>query len=165
MSSGRIPKTTQPPQDPMRETAEALCRLSPRSKFAKKYRQIELERLYLEFIMEHERYPGSAELAKALNVSPRTVRNYLRERRERLHGPAQVWVHWQGDDGKPARPPEFLTVDEYAKRTGFSIREVRRRIWEQRRDSIAQVRKQFEKDSRPMEESKHSPKQGKPEEN
>jgi predicted transcriptional regulator len=123
----------------------ALFRLSPRSRLAKQFRQLELERLFIEFIVEHERYPGSVELAEALNVTPRTVRNYLRERRERLHGPAKVWVHWHGYDGKPARPPELLTIGEYAERTGFSVREVRRLIWEQRRDWIAEVREQYRK--------------------
>lgn len=123
----------------------ALCRLSPRSRLAKQFRKLELERFFCDYILENERYPGSVELAKALKVTPRTVRNYLRERRERLHGPAKVWVNWHGDDGKPVGPPESLTIDEFAKRTGLSIREARRRIWEQRRDWIAGVREQFNK--------------------
>jgi hypothetical protein len=124
----------------------------PRSEFAKQFRQTELERLFIEFIVENERYPGSAELAKALDVTPRTIRNYLRERRERLHGAAKVWVHWHGDDGKPLRPPELLTIEEYAERTSLSLREVRRLIWEQRRDRIAEVREHFKTDHKTTKE-------------
>ena len=136
----------------MFETARALCRLNPRSKFSKEFRKTELERLYIEFIVEHERYPGSVELAEALDVTPRTVRTYLRERRERLYGPEKICVHWYGKDGKPTGSPEFLTIDEYAKRTGLSIREARRQIWEQRRDRIAEVREQFKTDHKTTKE-------------
>ena len=127
----------------MFETARALCRLSPRSEFAKQFRQTELERLFIEFIAENERYPASAELVKALDVTPRTVRNYLRERRERLHGPYKVWVHWCNENGKETGPPELLTIEEYAVRAGFSVCEARRQIWEQRRDWIAEVRERY----------------------
>jgi hypothetical protein len=112
MSSSKV-TNGQPTEDPMFETARALCRLSPRSEFAKQFRQTELERLFNEFIVEHERCPGSVESAKALDVTPRTVRTYLRERRERLHGPEKFWVHWYGKDGKPAGSPELLTLEEY----------------------------------------------------
>src|SRR5260221_3865582 len=90
-------------------TAKALCRLSPRSKLAKQFRRLELEQFFLDFILEHDRYPGSAELAEVLDVTPRTVRNYLGELRERLHGPVKVWVHWRGDDGEPPKSPQILT--------------------------------------------------------
>jgi len=130
----------------MLQTAKALCRLSPRSKLAKQFRKLEFERLFIDFIVEHERDPGSVELAEALNVTPRTVRNYLRERRERLHGPEKIWVHWYGKDGKPTGSPELLTLEEYAVRAGLSVRQARRLIWEQRRDRIAEVREQFKTD-------------------
>jgi len=140
-SSGKA--FSQPTEDPRFEYAKAICRISPRSKLAKKFRQNEFERLFLEFIMEKHRYPGSVELAKALNVSPRTVRNYLKERRERLYGPEKVYVHWYGQNGEPMGPPELLTIDECADRLKLSVREVKRQIWEQRRDRIAELRKQF----------------------
>jgi hypothetical protein len=136
----------QPTEDPMLQTTRAFCRLSPRSKPTKQLRQLELERLFIDFIMEHDRYPGSAELAKALDVTPRTVRTYLRERRERMHGPAKIWVHWYGEDGKPTGSPELLTIEEYAVRAGLSVRQARRRIWEQRRDRIAAIRELHAKD-------------------
>jgi hypothetical protein len=153
MSSSKV-TNGQPTEDPMFETARALCRLSPRSEFAKQFRQTELERLFIEFIVEHERCPGSVELAKALDVTPRTVRTYLRERLERLHGPKKIWVHWYGKDGKPAGSPELLTLEEYAERTSLSLREARRLIWEQRRDRIAEVREQFKTDHETTKEQK-----------
>jgi len=64
----------------MLQTAKALWRIRPRSNLAKQSRQLELERLFFDFIVEHGRYPGSVKLAKALDVTPRTIRNYLRER-------------------------------------------------------------------------------------
>jgi hypothetical protein len=144
----------QPTEDPMLQTAKALCRLSPRSKLAKQFRQLELERLFIDFIVEHDRYPGSVELAKALDVTPRTLRTYLRERRECLHGPEKIWVHWYGKDGKPAGSPELLTLEEYAVRAGLSVRQARRRIWVQRRDRIAEVRAQFKTDHETAKEQK-----------
>jgi len=51
-----------------------------------------------------------------------------------------------GKDGKPEGSPELLTLEEYAVRAGLSVRQARRRIWEQRRDWIAEVREQFKTD-------------------
>jgi hypothetical protein len=57
-----------------------------------------------------------------------------------------------GQDGKPAGSPELLTLEEYAVRSGLSVRQARRRIWEQRRDRIAEVREQFKTDHKTTKE-------------
>jgi len=134
------------------ESVTALIRLMPKSRLTKQFRKLQLERLFIDFIVEHDRYPGSAELAKALDVTPRTVRTYLRERHERLHGPDKVWVHWCNENGKETGPPELLTLEEYAVRAGLSVRQARRRIWEQRRDRVAEAREQFKTDHKTTKE-------------
>lgn len=63
-----------------------------------------------------------------------------------MHGPAKIWVHWYGEDGKPTGSPELLTVEEYAVRAGLSVRQARRQAWEQRRDRIAAIRELHTKD-------------------
>lgn len=119
--------------------------LGRKAKWAKEFRKLELERLLYEFVLENFRWPGATELAESLNVSPRTVRNYLKERRIRLNGPDKIWVHWYAD-GKSVGPPELLTIEEYARRTGRSLREMRRQIWEERKDRIAAIRELYAKD-------------------
>ena len=85
-----------------------------------------LEIILCEFLLENDRCPGSAELAKQLGVTPRTVRTYLKERREWLCGPEKVWLHLY-EDGKPIGEPELLTIEECARRVGITVRELRRR--------------------------------------
>ena|SRR6516225_12277384 len=41
---------------------------------------------------------AASELAKALEVTARTVRNYLAERREELFGPQRIWLHLYSDE-------------------------------------------------------------------
>jgi predicted transcriptional regulator len=86
--------------------------------------------------------PGTMELAKRLKVTPRTIRTYLKERREMLSGPEMYWLHLYAEN-EPVGPPELLAIEECAKRTGLSVREIRRKIWEERRDRIAKIREQF----------------------
>ena len=142
------------------ESVTALIRLMPKSRLTKQFRKLQLERLFIDFIVENERYPGSAELAKALDVTPRTIRNYLRERRERLHGAAKIWLYLHHENGKQSGAPEFLTIEECAPRLGLSVREVRRKIWEQRRDFVATVRQQFKTDHKTTKEQKLELRQG-----
>ena len=112
--------------------------LGRRGKAAKRCRKSELERLVCESLVNDDRMPGTLELAKMLKVTPRTVRTYLKERREELNGPDKIWLHVY-----PGAPPELLTIEECALRTGLSVREIRRKIWEERRDRIAKIREQY----------------------
>jgi hypothetical protein len=83
-------------------------------------------------------------MAKELGVTPRTVRNYLRERRLALFGPDRVTVHWYADEAFTNQTAvEVLTLDEYAKKLGISTRELRRQIWMERRDRIAKLRAEY----------------------
>jgi hypothetical protein len=148
--------------DRSRGTLErSLLAMSPKSKWAKQYRKTELERLLCESILERDRWLGSVELGKLLNVTPRTVRTYLKERRELLSGPAKIWLHLHDKDGKPVGVPELLTIEECAEHVGVSVREIRRKIWEQRRDWIAEVREQFKEDRKTAKESKQDATQDK----
>ena len=123
---------------------ERLTRFSRgrRGKFAKRCRQAELEQLICESLFEDRRIPGTMELAKRLKVTPRTIRTYLKERREMLNGPEMYWLHLYAEN-EPIGPPELLAIEECAKRTGLSVREIRRKIWEERRDRIAKIREQY----------------------
>jgi len=123
---------------------ERLTRFSRgrRGKFAKRCRQAELEQLICESLFEDRRIPGTMELAKRLKVTPRTIRTYLKERREMLNGPEMYWLHLYAEN-EPVGPPELLAIEECAKRTGLSVREIRRKIWEERRDRIAKIREQY----------------------
>jgi len=82
------------------------------------------------------------ELVERLKVTPRTIRTYLQERRQALNGPDRIWLHLYVD-GKLIGPPELLTIGECAERTGLSLREIRRKIWEQSRDEIERIREQY----------------------
>jgi hypothetical protein len=112
-------------------------------KLAKQMRKELLELIFCESVQENRGWPGSVELAEQLGVTPRTVRTYLKERRERLCGPDKVWSHLYDEDGKPIGEPKLLSLDECAQRTGLTVRELRRQIWEQRRDRIAKVREKY----------------------
>jgi transcriptional regulator with XRE-family HTH domain len=124
--------------------AADFARLSPRSKFAKEFRKLQLEHLLASSILDSDRFAGAAEMAKELGVTPRTVRNYLRERRLALFGPDRVTVHWYADEAFTNQTAvEVLTMDEYAQKLGISTRELRRRIWMERRDRIAKLRAKY----------------------
>jgi transcription initiation factor IIE alpha subunit len=124
--------------------AEQLARLSPRSKFAKEFRKLQLEKLICSTILESHRDLGSVEIAEKLGLTPRTVRNYLRERRLALFGPDRVTVHWYADEAFTKQTAvEVLTMDEYAQKLGISTRELRRQIWMERRDRIAKLRAEY----------------------
>jgi hypothetical protein len=103
---------------------ERLTRFSRgrRGKFAKRCRQAELEQLICESLFEDRRIPGTMELAKRLKVTPRTIRTYLKERREMLNGPEMYWLHLYAEN-EPVGPPELLAIEECARRTGLSVRE------------------------------------------
>jgi hypothetical protein len=116
--------------------------LGQRSRIGKRCRAAELERLISESLFEDDRMPGAAQLAKRLKVTPRTIRTYLKERREMLNGPEMYWLHLYAEN-EPVGPPELLAIEECAKRTGLSVREIRRKIWEERRDRIAKIREQY----------------------
>jgi hypothetical protein len=138
---------TKPGED-LRTLSLRARRLAPwfnrsSSSVAKEFRQRHLEIVLCEFYLENDREPGSVELAKQLGVTPRTVRTYLKERRERLWGPEKVWYHLHDKDGKEIGKPELLTIDECARRAGLTVREIRRQFWEQRRDWIAKVREEY----------------------
>ena len=85
---------------------------------------------------------GAAEIARQLNVTPRTVRNYLKERREELQGPELVYLHTHDETGWEISV-ELLPIDQVAKRLGLTLRQYKRKIWEERRDRIAKVRKEW----------------------
>jgi hypothetical protein len=112
------------------------------SRIGKRCRAAELERLIWESLFEDDRMPGAAQLAKRLKVTPRTIRTYLKERREMLNGPEMYWLHLYAEN-EPVGPPELLAIEECAKRTGLSVREIRRKIWEERRDRIAKIRERY----------------------
>ena len=122
--------------------AEHLARLAPRSKFAKQFRKLQLEHLIGSSVLEHDRSLGSVEIAQELGVTPRTVRTYLRERNETLFGPPKISLRTFGDTGK-ADSVDLLPLDECAQKLGISPRELRRRIWMERRDRIAKLRAKY----------------------
>ena len=69
-----------------------------RSKLAKGTRKLEMEKLIVSSAYEKDANLGASELAKELEVTPRTVRNYLAERREELFGPQRIWLHLYSDE-------------------------------------------------------------------
>src|SRR5208283_1591366 len=124
--------------------AEQFARLSPRSRFAKEFRKLQLEKLICSRILESRRDLGSVEIAQELGVTPRTVRTYLRERQETLLGPPKIWLHTHDETGKKVSV-DLLPLDECAQKLGISPRELRRRIWLERRNRIARARADWEK--------------------
>lgn len=99
---------------------------TPRSKYSKALRNLELERLICSTILEKGAFPGSVELADKLGVTPRTIRNYFRERRLELCGPEKIWLQPIDARGCEIGDPELLTFDECAKKMNHSLRELRR---------------------------------------
>jgi hypothetical protein len=122
--------------------ANHFARLSPRSKFAKEFRKLQLEHLICSSLLEHDRNLGSVEIAKELGVTPRTVRTYLRERNESLVGPRKILLQTIDETGKEVSA-ELLPLDQCAQKLGISTRELRRRIWMERRDRIAKLRAKY----------------------
>jgi DNA-binding CsgD family transcriptional regulator len=117
-----------------------------RSKLSKAFRKFELEKLICSTPLGSASL-GPAEMAKRIGVTARTVRSYLAERREELCGPPKVWLHLYSDDQHTQRIEEaaLLTLDECARRLNISVRQLRRQIWEERRDRIARVRAEWKK--------------------
>jgi hypothetical protein len=116
---------------------------TPRSKYATTLRKLRCQRLIYETILEKRTYPGSVELAEKLGVTPRTIRNYFKERRQELWGPDKIWLSLVDEQGREVGKPEFLTYEECARKTNLSVRELRREIWMKRRDRIAAVRGEY----------------------
>ena len=104
-----------------------------RSKLSKAIRKLEFEKLYCTANL------GAAEIARQLNITPRTVRNYLKERRNEICGPEKVYLHLH-DRAAGTERIELLTVEECAKRLNIAPKELNREIWRQRRDYLARVR-------------------------
>jgi predicted transcriptional regulator len=100
-----------------------------------------MEKLLCTIVIERDRDVGSVEIAELLGVTPRTVRTYLRERRETLLGPPQIWLHTLDETGKAVSV--LLPLDQCAQKLGISTRELRRRIWMERRDRIATLRAEY----------------------
>jgi predicted transcriptional regulator len=122
--------------------AEQYARLFPRSKFAKEFRKLQLEKLLCTIATERDRNVGSVEIAEMLGVTPRTVRTYLRERHESISGPPTICLHNIDETGKEISV-ELLPLDQCAQKLGISPREIRRRIWMERRDRIAKLRAEY----------------------
>jgi predicted transcriptional regulator len=62
-----------------------------------------------------------------LGVTTRTIRNYWKERLERIHGPEKVYLHLHdAEAGKES--VELLTLEECAKKLSISVAELRKRI-------------------------------------
>jgi predicted transcriptional regulator len=107
-----------------------------RSKLSKAIRKLEYEKLYCTANL------GAAEIARQLNVTPRTVRNYLKERREELQGPELINLHTHDETGLEISV-ELLPIDQVARRLGLTLRQLKRKIWEERRDRIAKLREEW----------------------
>lgn len=122
--------------------AEYLARRAPRSKLGKEFRKLQMEKLLCTIAIERDRNVGSVEIAEMLGVTPRTVRNYLREGKETLFGPQQIELHNIDETGKTVSV-DLLPLDECAQKLGISTRELRRRIWMERRDRIAKLRAEY----------------------
>jgi len=61
-----------------------------------------------------------------------------------LFGTDRVSVHWYAYEAFTNQTAvDVLTMDEYAQKLGISTRELRRRIWMERRDRIAKVRAEY----------------------
>ena len=129
------------------ELAEIMARYSPRSGFAKQFRKLKLERLIVTNVLMNGsdvRNLGSAEIAKELGVTPRTVRTYLRERNESLGVQMRIKLQTLDETGKEISE-DLLSIDQAAEKLGISRRELRRRIWPERCDRIARARADWEK--------------------
>jgi hypothetical protein len=113
---------------------------TPRSKYSKVLRKFEFERLICSTILEKGAFPGSAELAEKLGVTPRTIRNYFKERRLELCGSEKIWLQSVDEQGRKIENPEVLTLDECARKMNQSVQDLRRQIWMERRDRIAALR-------------------------
>jgi hypothetical protein len=127
--------------------AERIAKLWPRSKFAKEFRKLQLEKLIFSHIIEklehrQNRNLGSVEIAKELGVTPRTVRTYLSERRQSICGPRKIRLRIVDETGKTVSV-DLLPLDQCAQKLGISTRELRRHIWMERRDRIAKLRAQY----------------------
>jgi hypothetical protein len=115
-----------------------------RSKLVKLIRMTAFEHILCDAILDGVHLPGSVRLGELLGVIPRTARTYLKERRERMCGPQKIWLHSYEDAEltKPVGRPELITIHEYAKRIGITVREARRQIWKDRSEKIAKLRKE-----------------------
>jgi hypothetical protein len=70
----------------------------------------------------------------------------MRERSLHLCGPDRIIVYWYADHALTNKTSvETLTIDQLAQKLGISPRELRRRIWLERRDRIAKVRAEYKK--------------------
>jgi predicted transcriptional regulator len=121
-----------------------------RSKLSKAIRKFEFEKLYSSANL------GAAEIARRLNVTPRTVRNYLKGRREELCGPEKVYLHLR-DQAAGTETTELLTIEDCAKRLNMTPKELNREIWRQRRDYIASVRAAYQPRSKSPRVRKNVP--------
>lgn len=124
------------------EFAEIMARYSPRSNFAKEFRKLKLERLLVSNALMDGRNLGCVEIAKELGVTPRTVRTYLRERNESLGVQPIIRLETVDETGKEISV-DFLSFDQCAQKLGISTRELRHRIWIERRDRIAKLRAEY----------------------
>jgi hypothetical protein len=122
--------------------AEWYARLKPRSKLAKEIRKLQMEKLLCTIVIERDRGVGSVEIAEMLGVTPRTIRTYLSERRQRIWGPPIIRLHNIDETGKTVSV-DLLPLDQCAQKLGISTRELRRRIWMERRDRIAKLRAEY----------------------
>ncbi len=101
---------------------EGLAGVSPRSKFAKEFRKLKLEKLFCSAIMSGTN-PNNAWFAEQLGVTTRTIRNYWKERL----GPEKIYLHsHNAESGKES--VELLTLEACAKRLSISVTELRKRI-------------------------------------
>jgi transcriptional antiterminator len=78
---------------------------TPTNRYSKALRMLELERLICSTILEKRAFPSSEELAQAVGVTPRTIRNYFKERRLRMWGPEKIWLRLEDEQGREVGKP------------------------------------------------------------
>jgi predicted transcriptional regulator len=94
---------------------------------------LKLEKLFCDACMSGTN-PNNAWFAEQLGVTTRTIRNYWKDRLERIHGPEKVYLHLHdAESGKES--VELLTLEGCAKRLSISVTELRKRIRAQCRKS------------------------------